>query len=123
MPFQYVLSNLLAQNDGAVGVLFLDDSGETIDLACTDFSPYQARILGAYAGIYARQLGRFLTGYDLGEPLLVHIEKAALHLHVMMLPEGYYLVLVQRHPAMVARARQSLREASEQLTRALFSSG
>ena len=33
MPFQYVLANLLAKNEGAVGVLFLDDSGETIDLS------------------------------------------------------------------------------------------
>ena len=27
MPFQYVLANLLAQNEGAVGVLFLEKRG------------------------------------------------------------------------------------------------
>lgn len=54
MPFQYILANLLAHNDGAVGVLFLDDTGETVDFACSDYSPYQMRVVGAYVGIYLR---------------------------------------------------------------------
>jgi hypothetical protein len=120
MPFHYVLGNLLARNEGAVGVLFLDDTGETIDLACSDFSPYQARITGAYLGIYLRQLERFLADSDLGEPRLVHVEKEGLHLYAKALPDGYYLVLVQRQPAVVARARQSLDDACAQLVRALF---
>src|SRR5580693_707819 len=39
--YQYVLANLLANNDDALGVLFLDGSSETVDLACADFSPYE----------------------------------------------------------------------------------
>lgn len=120
MPFHYVLGNLLARNEGAVGVLFLDDTGETIDLACSDFSPYQARVTGAYLGIYLRQLERFLATSELGEPRLVHVEKEGLHLYAKALPDGYYLVLVQRQPAVVARARQSLDDACAQLVRALF---
>ena len=120
MPFHYVLGNLLAQNEGAVGVLFLDDTGETIDLDCSDFSPYQARVTGAYLGIYLRQLERFLASSRLGEPRLVHVEKEGLHLYAKALPDGYYLVLVQRQPAVVARARQSLDDACAQLVQALF---
>jgi len=120
MPFHYVLGNLLARNEGAVGVLFLDDTGETIDLACSDFSPYQARVTGAYLGIYLRQLERFLATSELGAPRLVHVEKEGLHLYAQALPDGYYLVLVQRQPAVVARARQSLDDACAQLVRALF---
>ena len=38
MPFQYTLANLLAENEGALGVLFLDETGETVDLACAEYT-------------------------------------------------------------------------------------
>ena len=119
--FQYVLANLLANNDDALGVLFLDGTGETVDLACaSDFSPYEMRVVGAYLGIYLRQLEKLLTQTDLGEPRMIHIEKRKVHIYAMPLPDGYYLALVQRQPALVARARVTLEDAVEQLTRELF---
>lgn len=121
MPFRYVLANLIANNDQSLGALFLDSTGETVDLACgTDFSPYQLRIIGAYLGIYLRQLGKLLSTNELGEARMIHIENRAVHIYVVPMPDGYSLALVQRHPAMVARARQSLGEAVAQLRRALF---
>lgn len=121
MPFRYVLANLIANNDQSLGALFLDNTGETVDLACgTDMSPYQLRIIGAYLGIYLRQLGKVLSANDLGEARMIHIEKKAVHIYVVPMPDGYSLALVQRQPAMVARARHSLAEAVVQLRRALF---
>lgn len=120
MVFQDVLTNLLAQNDRALGALFLDGTGETVDLACSDFSPYEMRIIGAYLGIYLRQLERLVVQNDLGEPMMIHIEKRELHIYVVPLPEGYHLALVQRQPAMVGKARQTLAAAVEQLKRELF---
>jgi hypothetical protein len=121
MVFQYVLANLLANNDHALGALFLDGSGETVDLACgTGFTPYEMRVIGAYLGIYLRQLERVLANNDLGEARMIHIEKKSLHIYVVPLPDGYHLALVQRHPALVARARETLTEAVEQLKRELF---
>ena len=38
----------------------------------------------------------------------------------MPLPDGYYLALVQRLPALVARARATMEDAAEQLKRELF---
>ncbi|HXO20747.1 MAG TPA: hypothetical protein VOA87_12590 [Thermoanaerobaculia bacterium] len=120
MVFQYILANLLANNEGAVGVLFLDGSGETVDLACSEFTPYQMRVLGAYLGIYLRRLEKVLANNDLGRPRLIHIEKQTVHIYAMPLPDGYYLGLVQRHPALVARARLSMEDAVSQLQRELF---
>jgi len=120
LPFQYVLANLLAQNDDAVGVLFLDDTGETVDLACAEFSPYQMRVVGAYVGIYLRQMDRFLAGASYGEARFLHVEKDNLHFYSMPLPDGYYLVLVQRRPALAAKARRLMEEACSQLQRELF---
>ncbi|MFY9821388.1 MAG: hypothetical protein WAM82_08400 [Thermoanaerobaculia bacterium] len=121
MVFQYVLANLLAHNDHALGALFLDGTGETVDLACgTDFSPYEMKVIGAYLGIYLRQLERLLASNDLGEARMIHIEKKALHIYVVPLPEGYHLALVQGHPAMVAHARETMALAVEQLRQELF---
>ena len=120
MPFQYVLANLLADHPDAVGVLFLDDSGETVDFACAEESPFEMQLLGAYLGIYLRQVGRIAAEYQLGAIRWIHIERRNRHLHVTVLPDGYYLVLVQRQPAQVATARESLRRAAAQLTREVF---
>ena len=120
MPYHYILGNLLAKNEGAVGVLFLDDSGETVDLACSEYSPYQMKVLGAYVGIYLRQMEAFLGDARCGPARWLHVEKDELHLYVMPLPDGYYLVLVQRAPGLAARAHRMLLDAREQLTRELF---
>ena len=121
MVFQYVLANLLAHNDHALGALFLDGTGETVDLACgTDFTPYEMKVIGAYLGIYLRQLDRLLASNDLGEARMIHIEKKALHIYVVPLPEGSHLALVQGHPAMVAHARETMNLAVEQLRQELF---
>ncbi len=118
--FDYVLANLLANNEKAVGALFLDDSGETVGMACADFTPYQMRVVGAYLGIYLRQLGRFFDSAALGAPELIHIDKEGLHIHALALPDGYYLALVQRGPSQVARAREALADAGQQLRAELF---
>lgn len=118
--YQYVLANLLARNDSALGALFLDDNGETIDLACSACSPGEMRVIGAYLGIYLRGLQRFLRRNELGEVRIIHIEKERAHIYVVPLPDGYHLALVQSHPALVARARETLYDAVDQLRRGLF---
>ncbi len=118
--FHYVLANLLANNKDALGALFLDGSGETVDLACADFSQYDMKIIGAYLGIYLRRFEKLLAGNDLGDLRIVHIEKRGIHIYIVPLPDEYCLALVQRHPALVAQARASLAEAVEQLKHELF---
>jgi hypothetical protein len=118
--FQYILANLLADNADCLGVLFLDATGETVEMSCSDASPYEMRLLGAYLGIQLRQLDKVLTHNQLGEPLLVHIEKRSTHVFAVPLSEGYYLAMVQRQPALVARSRATLEEAARQVERELF---
>jgi hypothetical protein len=120
MVYQDVLANLLADNDHALGALFLDGTGETVDFACgSGFNPYELRIIGAYLGIYLRQLEKVLANNDLGEPRMIHIEKTSLHVYVVPLLDGYHVALVQRHPALVAHARETLNVAVEELKREL----
>lgn len=120
MPIHYILANLIANNDGAIGALFLDDSGETVDFACADSSPYEVRIAGAYVGIYLKQLDRVTRGHGLGLPDLMHIERGELHIYSKVLQEGYYVVLLQKRPALVAQAQKTLRRAVAELQAEFF---
>ncbi len=120
MPFQYILANLLATNDNAVGVLFLDDSGETVDLATSEFEPYDLKIVGAYLGIHLRKLHRMTEENEMGEPSMLHVEYESLHVMATTLPDGYSLILIQRSPAVIAQARRSLEAATRQMRAELF---
>lgn len=120
MSFQYTLANLLADNRGALAVLFLDETGETVDLACAEYTPYEMKIVGAYVGIYLRQMGTVLESAAFGTPEVMHIEKDGVHFFASPLPDGYYLVLVQRRPALTARSRRTLLEARDEITREIF---
>ena len=121
MPFQYTLANLLAHNDGAIAVIFLDETGETVDLACAEHTPYEMKIAGAYLGIYLRQIEAILDASSLGRPEILHIEKDDLHLYATPLPDGYYLVLVQKNSGLVGRARTTLIDARDEIAREIFS--
>jgi hypothetical protein len=119
MAFEYILANLLAETHAA-GVLFLDGTGETVDVVCADFTPYEMRVLGAYLGIYLKQVGNALVSWEMGAPKLIHVEKDRLHIYALPLPDGYYLVLVQRRPSLVGKARLQLERAGAQLVENLF---
>lgn len=120
MSFGFILANLLAASDRAVGVLFLDETGEAVDLSCTDVSPYEMRLLGAYLGIYLRQAEQLSDQNNLGQPRLIHLERADLQVHAAALPDGYFLALVQRRPAQAGPAREALIAAARQLAESVF---
>ena len=120
MSFQSTLKTLLAGNDGALAVLFLDETGETVDLACSEYTPYEMKIVGAYLGIYLRQLTEVMESANLGSTEVLHIEKDEIHFFATALPDGYYLVLVQKRPALVARSRSTLLKARQDITEEIF---
>ena len=120
MPFQYTLANLLAKNRGALAVLFLDETGETVDLACAEYTPYEMKVVGAYVGIYMRQMAEVSVAAGLGRVDVLHIEKDEIHLFAAVLPDGYYLVLVQTRPSLTAHSQRTLLEARDEIAREIF---
>ncbi len=121
MPFHYTLVNLLAANERAIAALFLDGTGETVDLAVADHTPFDMKVTGAYLGIYLRQLDLIESETTLGVTEFLHIEKDDLHLYAIPLPDGYYLALVQRSPCLVGKARVTLKQARDEIKREVFS--
>lgn len=120
MPLQYVLANLLAESPDAVSVLLLDDTGEMVEMACSDYSPFDMQLLGAYLRIYLRRFDGILGDAQMGSARLFHIERDRLHYHVVALPDGYSLALVQRRPGLVCEGRRRLETAAEQLRLEIF---
>ncbi len=120
MPLQYVLANLLAESPDAISVLLLDDTGEMVEMACSVYRPFDMKVLGAYLGIYLRQIDAIVGGADMGTARLFHIERDRLHFHVSALPQGYFLALVQRRPSLVVEGRRLLEVAAAHLRREVF---
>ncbi len=120
MPFHYVLADLLAKVPSAIGVVFVDDSGETVDVATTGYTPEDLKVFGAYLGISLRQARTVLEPTKLGRPSLIHIRQGDVSIHAVCLPDGYSLVLIQAFPGSTAAARRHLRIAVADLERELF---
>ena len=122
MPFQYILANLLGASPHAVAVMFLDDAGETVDLATSEYQPFDVQIVGAYLGIYLRQMQAALESTAIGAPEAMQIEHQNLNIHLRTLPDGYYLALVTKKGGLAGRARHQVERAARQLTSELFPS-
>lgn len=120
MPFQYILGDLLAKNPRALGALFLDPAGEAIELVSTGLSSYELRVLGAYLGIHLRQVERIMSSTWRAAPRALSIELENLHVQASPLPDGYYLVVVERSPVQFAASRRAIEKAVELLRRELF---
>lgn len=121
MPFHYVLADLLAKVPGARAVVFIDDSGETVDLATTGHSPEELKVMGAYFGIGLRQARNLLEPTTLGGPDSISLRHGAVYVHANCLSDGYFLVLLQSLPASTGIARRRMQGAVADLERELFS--
>ena len=120
MPFNYLLTNLLVDVPEAVGAIFLDEEGETVDYVTRHGEPFDLKVEGAYQGIFIRQLVSTFDGDRTGalESFIVENSEFATLTH--LLPDGYYVVLVARNPVLRARARHHLRHTAEMIARELL---
>jgi predicted regulator of Ras-like GTPase activity (Roadblock/LC7/MglB family) len=113
MPFQYVLSNLLADVPGAVGAIFLDAEGEAIEwVSRSDGQPYHLKVEGAHHAVIKRQIAEATAAAghgDLEAYVLVGEQLATL---TQLLPDGYYVVLVAERTSPLALAGFHLRRAA-----------
>lgn len=116
MPYQYILANLLAEVDEALGVVFVDEEGETIDVAARN-ADVDLRVTGAYLGIYAQRVVSLAEQLDLGRPSVLYIERQGMTLVACILSGGYSLAIVQDGSHGVGRSSRSLLEAASDLER------
>jgi hypothetical protein len=119
MPFTYLLTNLLVDIPEAIGAIFLDDEGETVDFVTRHGEPFDLKVEGAYQGIFTRQLVAACSASGIGKLESFVVEATAFATLTHLLPDGYYVVLVARGPVARARAQHQLRRAAQMLAREL----
>jgi len=119
MPFNYLLTNLLVDVPEAVGAIFLDEEGETVDFVTRHGEPFDLKVEGAYHGIFSRLLGAAASAAGVGHLECFVVEGSELATLTHILPDGYYVVLVARRPVARARAQHHLRQTARMLAREL----
>jgi len=119
MPFNILLTNLMVDVPEAVGAIFLDDDGETVDFVTRHGEPFDLKVEGAVQGLFTRHLDSTISNAGIGGLEYFVIEGTELATLTHVLPDGYYVVLVARKPVARARAQHHLRETAKMIAREL----
>ncbi len=119
MIYQDILESLILSRDGYRAAVLLDKEGETVVSAQKDGDPHAHQILGAYQGIYLRDLARAFSRCALGEVRSFSIDLPDSRVFTETLADGYYVVLMAEPAVPAGVARQSLARAARDLREAL----
>jgi predicted regulator of Ras-like GTPase activity (Roadblock/LC7/MglB family) len=95
MPFQRILYDLLAATDGAMGAVFLDYEGETVEaLSYEHVEPDELRAFGAYQGIFLDRLRKIARNAECGKPQRFTIAYENAKVLSLDVQDGYYVVVL-----------------------------
>ena len=120
MPFNYLLTNLLVDVPHAVGAIFVDPEGESVEWVTRHGDPFDLKVEGAYHSIFMRRLEEITTGSMAGPIESFILEGSDLITLTQALPDGYYVVLVVDRNCSRAQALHRLRRAAEVIAREIF---
>lgn len=120
MPFQYLLTNLLVDVQGAHGAIFLDWEGEAVELVTRQATPYELKLEGAYHGIFLKRLQK--VSEQLGSGAALSLTLVGRHLKVVgqNLKSGYYLLLLMEPAAPLSHAVRAMQRTAEALNREII---
>jgi predicted regulator of Ras-like GTPase activity (Roadblock/LC7/MglB family) len=116
--FRQILQELVTSTPGAIGALFLDWEGETVELIGErpfDADEHDLKIVGAYQGIFLTQLRELCARVEAGQPHRFKIDFEAKRVLSCDLKDGYYVVLVVDTSANEAVAWRALEGCKERL--------
>ena len=119
MIYQEILDSLLLSRREFHAAVLLDKEGETVVVAEKEGDPHNHRVLGAYQGIYLRDLARAFTRCSLGDVLFFSIDLPDSRVYTETLTDGYYVVLVAEPDVPAGLAREKLARAARDLREAL----
>ena len=119
VPFRRMLTALVGRVPGALGAVFCDHEGESVDLVVADsaISEYEMKVYGAQ--VAAAWLSTKESAAERGAGPLLELQAAcaAGSLLCRSLPDGYYVVLVLGARAPIAPAAFELRAAAAEIAR------
>ena len=118
--FREILHELIRGTKGAIGAIFLDWEGETVELVSErplDADDHDLKVIGAYQGIFLTRLRDLCTNIGVGAPHRFKVEFAHTRTLSCDLKDGYYLVLIMDADASEGLAWHRLSDCREKLLR------
>ena len=95
MAFHGILAQLLSSTSGSIAAIFLDWEGETVALlTAADVEQDELKALGAYQGIFLKQLRTLCSNLDIGEPQRFKVEFAKRKVLSCDVKDGYFVVML-----------------------------
>jgi len=113
--YQQILDTLVASLSGLLAAVLLDGEGETVVAAHRAGDDHSHRVLGAYQGIYLRDLVRAAARCGLGAIRQFSFDFGEMRVHTEALQDGYYIVVLTDDSVSPAVARRRLALASIEL--------
>ncbi|MEM9408863.1 MAG: hypothetical protein AAGA81_22725 [Acidobacteriota bacterium] len=120
MPFRKILDELVHERDDMLGALFIDESGEIVHEVDGAGGRLDLRLVGAWVGIYLRQLDRIVGSGGLGELKVFQSGNGSHWLSACPLEDGYSLLGLQQSPSLAAESRRALIEAGDKIIEAVL---
>jgi len=113
--YQKILDALIASLSGLLAAVLLDSEGETVVASHRAGDVHSHRVLGAYQGIYLRDLSRAFDRCGFGPVGVFSLDFGGMRVHTETLQDGYYVVLLTDDTVVPALARRELARASTEL--------
>lgn len=112
----------MAAVPGAIGVMFLDYEGETVEMLGErpfELSDDDLRIIGAYQGIFLTQLRDLCVQLQAGGLRRFKLDFATARVFTFALTDGYYVVFVTESASNEAMVWRQLFKCRERLLAAM----
>jgi predicted regulator of Ras-like GTPase activity (Roadblock/LC7/MglB family) len=97
LSFQAILRRFLQSTPRAIGAIFIDHEGESVDFwteRVFDIGADGLRVIGAYQSMYIAQIDRICKKIEAGQPRRLVLDFEHARVITWHLKENYYLVVV-----------------------------
>jgi predicted regulator of Ras-like GTPase activity (Roadblock/LC7/MglB family) len=112
---QRILEALLDRSPAFRAAVLLDYEGETVVAAARSGNDHDYRVLGAYQGIFLRDLLRAFARCDLGAVRSFWMEQGGMRVLTETLSDGYYVILAVNDAVPLGLAAFRVANAAEEL--------
>jgi len=115
MSFQVILKKLMESVPGAIGAVFADYEGESVDQVSRNGDSYHVRFMGAHYGILLESTKRISTATDTGKAMSLTIKTEKIDYFTAPVYDGYFVVLAVDTGSPPVRAYLALDRAIQSL--------
>jgi len=115
MPFRKILKNLVESMPGAIGAVFADYEGETVDFYSSNDEPYQLKVIGAHNCAILNLINKAQKKVRGGDVSTVTLKMDNFSIIITPVKQGYYLLVTLKNSSMMEKACYRIKKAVKAL--------